>query len=246
MRGVARLGGWLMAIAFVSASFTANGHTLQASPVTTVLTATTVAGNDVVVALNFNDTTRTITGITDNASPSSNTYTFQAGVSNGTTCRTEVWTAHLDHTNTSITISWTGGSLDGLVDTTSEFSGVVAIGTTATNSGSSTTPSVTLTTQDNNNFAVAGFSQNGGGSVPSFTASIGTLRGQTAAGSASTIGGAGNDNTVASPGSLTNQVTSTLNAIWAAAAVELRTSSGGGGGGPTPVAGPYTPRLIVV
>jgi len=100
------------------------------------------------------------------------------------------------------------------------YSGVVAQGTTASNSGTSTTPTISLTTQDANNFVVAFFEGTWSSSV-TISANTGNLRTKNQG------GGTGNnnalvDNTAASPSSVTDSVTTNLSRAWNAFAVELR------------------------
>src|SRR2546425_4234321 len=103
-----------------------------------------------------------------------------------------------------------------------EYSGVGTVGLTATNTGSGTSLTIALTTQSSNSWAVAGFGEKNGTSFS--PPSIGNLRDSGSFTSTTTVGAAVNDNTAASPSSVTNAVTMNTSGPWAAVALELRPS----------------------
>jgi hypothetical protein len=105
-----------------------------------------------------------------------------------------------------------------------ECSGVLAIGTTATANNTTANPTISLTTQDANNYVIAGFGLVGA-TVP--TSLTGTLRGTTASAGSNPVVSASTDNTAASASSVTNAITRAA-AVWAAAAIELRSVSPSG------------------
>ena len=101
-----------------------------------------------------------------------------------------------------------------------EYSGALEVGLKNTGSGSSTGPTVAITTEDANNFVVAGMAIVG---TETWAASVGNLRQSQPGASASTPGGAVTDNTAVSPGAVTNTTTLSSSGAWVAHAVELRT-----------------------
>ena len=104
-----------------------------------------------------------------------------------------------------------------------EYSGVGILGATATKTGSGTILSMALTTQSANGWVVAGFGEKNGSS---FLPGVGNLRDSGSFTLTTTVGAAVNDNTAASPSSVTNAVTINTTGPWAAAAVELQASFG--------------------
>ena len=205
------------AVAFVSAS------NATASAISVSILINTVDGEDVVVVASIRTVTSTVSSVTDN--PGGSTYALRAVLNDGTNERVEIWSARNVVASTSVTIHLSATSK--IVGTAARYTGVSALGVTGTNSGSSTTPTIAVTTQDNNNFIVAGFASQG---VATFAANVGNLRtsNQTSgAGGASNVGGAFNDNTASTPSSVTNTVTLSASQTWAAAALELRSTAGG-------------------
>lgn len=105
-----------------------------------------------------------------------------------------------------------------------EYAGVIAFGQTATNTGSSTAPLVTLTTQDANNFVVAVMTRQGTStwsSNASCTTTC-TLRNNQAGAGSTTPGQGSVDVAKAAAGSTTNEATISVSGAWAAASIELR------------------------
>lgn len=199
-----------MAIAFKGFGFNTSS---TASSTATISNATTAIGDCVVVMVGIENTAVSVSSVTD---AGGNTYMF-LGAKTNSTGRVELWGFVSAKASTgTITVHFTGGT------TAYEVAawigtGVLGFGVTVQNSGTSTTPSVSLTTQDSNNWIMAGAVHVGTGA---FTIATGNLRKDTSAGSAND--GVIGDNTVASPGSVTNSYTITSSA-WAIAAVELRT-----------------------
>ena len=141
---------------------------------------------------------------------------------NPANARTEIWSAKVaSGASTTVTVNLAAGSE--VVCAVAQYSGVGALGLTNTNSGTGTAPTVSVTTQDNNNWVVAGFAHEG--ATGTLSAQTGTLR-QVKVTSGSSVKGALTDNTSATPASVTNAVTATQTGTnWAAAALELRTKS---------------------
>lgn len=180
---------------------TGNVNTIHASAVMAVAIDT----------LSANDTTATVTD------GNSSVWSRAATINNGN-IRVEIWKcADLLGANVSITVSLSNSREANAV--TQFYSGVAAFGTTATNTGTGTTPTIDLITQDNNNFVVAACAND----IDTFSANTGNLRGS------ATSGGGGyaalNDNTSGSPGTVTNTVTA-ASGDWACTALELRSTTG--------------------
>src|SRR5437899_443964 len=183
----------------------------------TVLINTTV-GDDVIVVVAFPSTIPTVTSLSDTGG---STYTLIAAVNNGTSARVEMWAAHRARASTSITVNLSA-IVKNRVEVV-EYSGVGILGATATKTGSGTILSMALTTQSANGWVVAGFGEKNGSS---FLPGVGNLRDSGSFTLTTTVGAAVNDNTAASPSSVTNAVTINTTGPWAAAAVELQASFG--------------------
>ncbi len=186
------------------------------------VTRTQTAGNDVVVTVAIRTTTSTVSSVTDTGG---STYAARGpGINNGTVARMEIWSARSAAVSTSVTVNL--GASSKFVACVGEYSGVAALGAASTATGATTTPTIALTTQDANNFVVAGFAAQG---TATFSANVGALRGSTntAGGSASTnVGGALNDNGATTASSVTNTATLSASNSWAAEALELRSTTG--------------------
>lgn len=209
-----------MAIAFRSASATRTGNSASVSSIVMTLGSATLTGNMIVVAtLDVNS--GTVSSVVDSGG---STYTKIASVTNGTLVL-ELWSTAVtgSKASTTITVTWSAASRNHEM-AACEYSGVAAIGTNNTASGSASPGTVSVTTQDANNFVVAGI---GVLAANAQTAQNGNLRlsiTEGGTGSKSSLGEV--DNTAASASLVTDSTTFT-SATWGAAAVELRTTSGG-------------------
>lgn len=193
-----------MAIAFVSGA-----KNSAASAATNTVTYAPTAGHAVIVFLNVAGAITAIT-VKDNLG---NTLTAGPTVTNTTQIASFYYFAPSGVT--SFVATWTTSRTSSLV--AAEYSGAAFInaslsGNTAT--GSSTAPTITVTTNDSNNFVVAGL----GDAALTFTATTGTSREQVT----TTPRMLALDNTVASAGSVTCAASSSTTA-WTAVAIELRT-----------------------
>ena len=120
---------------------------------------------------------------------------------------------------TTITVTFASSTRNTVVVV--EYSGALEVGKTNTATGSSTAPSVAITTQDNNNVVCAGMTTEG---TSTWALSVGTaLRNSQVGGGATTPGGGVIDNTSATPASTTETATLGTTGAWVAHAVELRT-----------------------
>src|SRR5438876_5474351 len=205
--------GQTTSVAYVNSASTAmtTGSTSCAATLPSV-----TAGNTNIVVVALRQVGSPVSTISDGAS----TYSREVS-KNNTTARTEIWSAKVAAgASTTVTVTLSAGSE--IVCAVSQYSGVGALGLTNTNSGSGTALTVSVTTQDNNNWVVAGFAQQG--TTGTLSAQTGTLRQvKVTTGASYWVKGALTDNTSATPASVTNSVTATQSTNWAAAALELRT-----------------------
>jgi hypothetical protein len=166
------------------------------------------------------NTTSSISSITDSGS----VWALRAFVSNGTAVRTEIWStsASASVASTSFTIKISGGTPASCA--LEEYAGVLNLGATAINQATSGTMSVGLTTQDANNYVVAGLGAN---SYYGYSMSNGAIRQ-----AAGLTGNPGKnyveidlcDNTATTATSVTCSSVSG-SAAWAIPALELRSAS---------------------
>ena len=195
----------------------------------------TVAGDDLVVVLQAGDdptdipipvvSSVTASGAVFGPIPDSSIYT-------GTGTRT----AHVElyraaNVNAGITLVTATFATPGTYGVeVGEYSSVLSIGHVDVTSGATGAPSIGLQTQDTNNLVVAGFvAEDTAGST--FTgATVGNARElvYVLGNGAPDVPGALFDNTSATPAVVTNTVASATQSLWAATAVELRSTIGSG------------------
>jgi len=201
--------GGIVAISFVQAR--GNGTNSASN---TVLMNTT-AGDDVIVVVAFGSTTPRVTSVRDSGG---SIYTLIAAANKGTGARVEMWATHRAAASTAVTVNLSALAKNRVE--VAEYSGVGTLGLTATKTGSGSSLSIALTTASANSWVVAGFGEK---NSASFFPSIGNLRDSGSFTiSGATVGAAVNDNTGASPSSVTNAVTTNTTGLWAATALELR------------------------
>ena len=205
------------AVSWVSAS---HSVCIQASSSTTSQTCTlpssTTSGNDVVVGVAWQNTGSTIANVYGSG-PTSYFSLYGAVCNAGSECVATL-VCHKCTAQTSVTTTMSEGTV--FVTTVEEYSGVQALGITGANTASSTTPGLTMTTGDANDWTVCATSSLGSDGVPS--AGTGTLRDANSTGATSSdIAGAIVDNTASSAASVpcTDTITSDP---WAATGIELR------------------------
>jgi len=197
-------------------------NSVTSATVVCAVTVTITAGRMVVVKCSSKVTGQTVSSVVDSGGA---TYSKLAGPIDDGTNVVEIWgtTVTGSVSSSSVTVTWTAGTgRKGVV--VEEYSGVVAIGNVATNSGTGTNPTISVTTQDVNNYVVAGLN---GDYDASITASVGTVRQTINAGT--NLSAVLMDNTAASPGSVTCTGTQAVSAPWVAAGVELRSVLSAGG-----------------
>jgi len=202
------------AIAYVGGVKNNNGNASNCT-----MTYTPATGNTYDIIVGISGTAAVVTSIT----ATGNTFVQKAFSSNGNT-RSEIWGVLSGTSTTSFQANVDIGGSD-IVCIFVEHSGVVAYGA-ATNSitGTSTTPSVDLTTQDSNNFVIGGHAGRFN-SAP--TAGTGNLRNADFVSATDRVGAGATDNTAGSPSLVTNSVTGDGSQVWASCAIELRSTTGG-------------------
>ena len=185
------------------------------------------AGNTILVFVS----TDPATGLQSVADDAGNTYTQIPGcVSNDGGAQMECWaTAPNAATNyKTITASLTGGGTANIVVSVVEYSGVQSFGTVQTKQEATTaTPSISLNTQDNNNFCVAGFTEESMRTIVMGTGTLRTTRSITGTGAGTSVSGAAADNTTATPSACTVSVGNNPSAArsWVEVLVELRSQT---------------------
>ncbi|MGD0366505.1 MAG: hypothetical protein ABSA94_03545 [Acidobacteriaceae bacterium] len=205
------------AVAWVNPSHTvcAQASSSTASQ-TCTLGSSTTAGNDVIVGVAWQNTAATIANVAGSA-PSSFFFLYGA-TCNGTSECVATLVCHKCAAQTAVTTTMSAGTA--FVTTVEEYSGVQVLGITGANRASSTTPGLTMTTGDANDWTVCATASLGSAGIP--TAAMGTLRDANGTGTTSSdIAGAIVDNTAPSAGSVSCTDTTTSDP-WAATGVELR------------------------
>ncbi|HWY20653.1 MAG TPA: hypothetical protein VNX26_05490 [Candidatus Acidoferrum sp.] len=203
---------------WASLAFSTFQHCNQSS--TTILTcsaAMTFASGDFVVLYASEDGS----GFTYTVSDSCNQAWVRqssASFTQGTLVQIDAWTvSNATAGSCTVTVTRSATATRRFQWVAATYSGAWKLGAmTSGGNGNSGTCSVSLTTQDNNNFVVAGFTNS---AAETYTANTGNLRGQdnnTAGASAL------NDNSAVSPGSVTNTVSLSSSASCAKGAIELR------------------------
>ena len=206
-----------MAIVFVSAATQYNLPGTSQS-----ITITTGSGHFVIFYIEM-DTGCSVSSVTDTGG---STYTRLAqfqNLGNTTPENFEIWGTTNSVASTSITATLNQSTTNFSVTAAAEYSGAAAFGHTnsAFADSGSTLATISVTTQDSNNFVVAWVSE---GTGTGFTVTNGTVR-ATDSGSPSTATAIVLDNTAASASSVTCSGTISSQG-WHAIAVELRTSAG--------------------
>lgn len=199
-----------MAIAFSTVAGHANASNTNAPTITVNI------GDCVVVMAAITASSMTVSSVADTGS---NTYTKQATSSNGSTLPDiELWTTIATAGATSVTVTFSTSGNNGVAVAT--YTGVAAIGSAFTNTGSSTTiDSGTQTVSSASDFLVAMLAE---AASQTMTAQNGTLRGQQAV-NASTGRIGVVDNTGST--SLDCSVTLGVSEVWAAISVDLKASA---------------------
>ncbi|HWE51900.1 MAG TPA: fibronectin type III domain-containing protein [Bryobacteraceae bacterium] len=180
-------------------------------------------GNTIVAVCSLGSAAASIGGITDGGS----VWNLQAAVVNGTAVRSEIWStppgASVASPSFSIAIAGSGAPVSCALE---EYAGVLSLGATATGQAVSGTVSAGLTTQDTNNFLVAGLGAN---SYNGYSPTNGVLRqfgGLTSNPGNNYVEMTLCDNTAATASAISCSSVSGP-APWAAVGLELRSTGGG-------------------
>ncbi len=200
-----------VAIAFLGGASSNTGN----NPAPSSLSIKYASGdrNTIVAVCALGSVSSSIGSITDSGS----TWALRGYVNNGSAVRSEIWSTPAGGSvaSTSFTINLAGATPASCA--LEEYSGVRSLGNVAANQGTSNSLSVTLTTQDPNNYVVGGLGAN---SWNSYAPNSGTLR-QTGGPTNSGIEMALCDNTAATAGPVPCSVNFGTSP-WAAVALELR------------------------
>lgn len=189
------------------------------------VTGTPSNGSFIFVSVAIQDPTVTVSSFIDDSTGGPMTFTQICDTTfNG--LRHQAWGTGVNGGKagfTDIKINFTGTVLAAACWT--EWLGALAFGNCVPNTGTNADPTVSVTTQDANNFVVAGFS-----SVGSTLATVktGTFDRSTTSNGGSPVAQATAHNTAASPGSVTVAVTLAAT-TWTAVGYELRSVAPSGG-----------------
>jgi hypothetical protein len=187
------------------------------APASLTISYSSKAGNTIVISCALGSTSSTIKSIADTGGSawSRKVSATEAGVAS------ETWTTTAGGSKASTAFTITPSMASPMSCALEEYSGVLGFGATASNSGNSGPGTITITTQDADNFVVASISV---GSYNSQNPATGTLRqngGLTGNKAGNLVGNTLTDNT----GPANSKVTCANNfgrEAWAAAAIELR------------------------
>jgi len=216
------------AIAFVSASNSATCLSATNGSATTVTCTVATSNNNTVIVMVASRGGQNVSTVTDTGgSTYSQINTNNPCTLSDGTGQIECWATAPGTSKASVSVTVTLAAATNFVVSVVEYSGVQSFGNVNTKPQTNTgTPSVSVNTQDNNNFCVAGFTEESNLAI-SMGAS-GTLRNTrsiTGTTGAPNVSGAAVDNTVAAPGACNAAVTNGgTNRNWVMASVELRSS----------------------
>ena len=203
-------------IAYVSASGTSCAASTASTGSACTLTSSTTSGSTVIVGISWRTTTVSIAKVVGSAS--SSFFVPYAQYVNGTGTASAILVCLNCASLTTVTPTFSGSTK--YVLNVAEYSGVSAMGITGIALNTGTSPGLTFTTGDSNDFIVCETASAGSASPTSGT---GNLREANNAGSSGVVG-ALIDNTIASAGSVS--CTATISSgIWSASGIELRTTS---------------------
>lgn len=205
-----------------------NNPTTNVNIVATI-TGTPAAGSTWVVGVTTRNASTTVTGITDNSTGGPMTYTQVGSYIHGATnILTSFWRTAIGGGKsglTTITVTLSVAERDSVV-LAQEWIGALGIGVDSSALDTNANPTISLTTQDANNYVVAMFGARGA-TLP--TALTGVLDVVLASEGGSPVSGGLVSNTAASASSVTAAETLAA-ATWTALALELRTVAAGGSG----------------
>lgn len=210
------------AIAFVDgasageASSDSTSHNLSAT--------SQVTGNSCVMKISIdrtNSPSTTITGVSDT---SSSTWTAGPTITNTGNTTIALYSA-FNMLGNAVTVTVAYSATTWSTIAMECYSGNVAFGNTNTSTGSSTTPSVSVTTQDANNWVVSGCSFRTSVGT-SWSANVGALRRSYDGANTNSAAFGSIDNSSVSAGSVTTSATLGGSEEWACAGIEMRSTTG--------------------
>jgi len=219
------VAGFLVFLAFAlpllaAVAYSSEGHNDSGSSTTLTITKTITAGDDVVVCFGENGAGTTITSVLDN-----NSVAYSALGSR--VAALTVWCYGLIDAPaaTSLVITYSLAVISN--GTVFIFTGVSAFGNTGSaNSTSSTNPTMSITTQDADNYIACLFIQN---DTAAATAQNGTIRVNNFVLNQGSLFNTSITNTAASPGSVTCSYTIGTARFYTAFGVELRNAAAASG-----------------
>ena len=194
-----------------------------------VAATVTINAGDTVVVLIMCDASnaRTVSTVVD--SSGTNTYAQKVNLTNSNSCQAFLWgSLNVGSSATSVTVTMSGTYLNlDVVVLTYTGVGTNGFGSTNTASGAAAgSQTVTLTTQDANNFIVGGFMGHNTTGTWTFSIAGGNLRTQKAATNGSNFDGVGGvDELIVSAGLGTIGTTSSRNLTWVGLVAELRSTN---------------------
>ncbi len=207
------------AIRYVGESHTSCAQSSSATSQSCTLTAPTTAGDDIVVGVAWKDTSATVASVAG-SSPSS-WFALYASTCNESSECVATYICHQCVAQSAITTTMTSGTA--FVTSVEEYSGVQRIGITGTQTGSSSTAGLSLSTPNADSWTVCATSSLGAPNTP--WPAAGAMRDAKITGTSSShIAGAVIDNTAASAGALACS-SNIVSGPWAAAGVELQSST---------------------
>jgi hypothetical protein len=188
--------------------------------ITGAFNTTTGRTNVVVVALA--NLTTVVSSVVDSGG---STYAARGacGTMAGSSLQICIWSTAVNASIASTSVTVNTDSNTKFAFAVGEYSGVVALGLTNNGSNSSSaTSSIAQSTQDANNWIIAGFTNP---NITTNTANTGNMRQTASTTTSSGVTVTLNDNTSASAGSVTNTINVSPSATAAKAVLELRTST---------------------
>ena len=203
----------------IAATAGGSGSTTVAATSKALSAFSVTTGRKVVVAVALDDTTKSVTSITDTAG---NTY-VSVGAINGTGVRTEIWRSTTTASNGTNVVTINVSGACNIAGAAEEYSGATNYGNTGTSTGNSRTLGVTALTQDGGSYVTGalGFACVSGDTL---TALLGTSR-QSSIPAATAVGVALYDNTVSFIATVETLTRISTARQWAAHSLELRSGT---------------------
>lgn len=138
----------------------------------------------------------------------------------------ETWTTSITGSTSATSVTVNLSATSKFVACVFEYSGVAALGTNSYTTSSSASPSISITTQDANNYCVGGFAGQGTSGITAGSTNLRADNNTIGGGGATNVTGGIVDTTVATAGTCTTSVTD-ADILWAIGSLELRSTTGG-------------------